>query len=162
MTFENFCREIESEVRNKLSLNMMVDCISSSDCIYIKLTLKDQIFNPFLICVRKSELKNLDDDAMIYFSYENFSKDHFDRLINYFVLLGSQLEKINSRILKINSDLENTLSKIEEQENIIKSLHYQVVPIRKDEIKGVKILAKYRTGIKSGGEFFDFIKNNNA
>lgn len=43
----------------------------------------------------------------------------------------------------------------------VKKLHDQVVPLRQEKIKGLKLTSKFAAGEASGGENFDLISNNN-
>jgi hypothetical protein len=44
----------------------------------------------------------------------------------------------------------------------IKSLHEKIVPLRSENVKGIKILSKYAAGQSSGGDFFDIIKSDKS
>jgi hypothetical protein len=42
----------------------------------------------------------------------------------------------------------------------IKKLHEQIVPMRSEDIKGLKVLSKFAAGESAGGEFFDIIRGD--
>lgn len=54
----------------------------------------------------------------------------------------------------LNKMIEFSLTELQR----VKRLHEQVVPMKNDNFKGVKILSKFAAGEGSGGEFFDIVK----
>lgn len=90
-----------------------------------------------------SELSALEGKVLVdYELLKNPSKNTEETL-----LLAAMSKELNALIEKSLNELQR-----------VKKLHEQIVPLREESIKGIKLLSKYGAGESSGGDFFDVIK----
>lgn len=115
---------------------------------------------------------DLDIKRIIYiFDYSQFKSDELERLekcslsrylfwidvnqpLSLYRKQFNNIEFTNRNEIDLSTVAANSL----EQLHKIKQIHASVVPVRKEEIKGIKFVSKYMAGDGNGGEFFDFIK----
>lgn len=62
------------------------------------------------------------------------------------------------KLLEVGDNLNKMIEFSQSELQRVKRLHEQVVPMKNDNFKGVKILSKFAAGEGSGGEFFDIVK----
>ncbi|MCB9061961.1 MAG: hypothetical protein H6622_10600 [Halobacteriovoraceae bacterium] len=113
-----------------------------------------------------------DKDSKEISSYGNLNEGSVD-IIDISTnddLLGMDLKKTLKRFFQTNEKIvdENMVQQVEEltqysvgQLERIKRIHEAVVPLRSEELKGLKLYSKYAAGVKSGGEFYDILKTEN-
>ncbi len=99
-----------------------------------------------------------------YFELENASLADLSALkgnvlVDYGLLKNANAGQEEALLLaamskELNSLIEKTLGELQR----VKKLHEQIVPLREESIKGLKLLSKYGAGESSGGDFFDVIK----
>lgn len=80
-------------------------------------------------------------------------------LVDYGLLKNAQAAGEEALLLaamskELNSLIEKSLNELHR----VKKLHEQIVPLREESIKGLKLISKYGAGESSGGDFFDVIK----
>jgi hypothetical protein len=79
----------------------------------------------------------------------------FNILLRRITGVGKQdLAEISENLTEV---VEYTLSELQR----VKTIHERLVPVRADDLKGLKISSKFAAGESSGGEFYDIIKNEN-
>lgn len=64
------------------------------------------------------------------------------------------------KLLEVGNNLNNMIEFSLSELQRVKKLHEQVVPMKNDNFKGVKILSKFAAGEGAGGEFFDIVKGD--
>ncbi|MCK5073367.1 MAG: hypothetical protein KAQ98_08090 [Bacteriovoracaceae bacterium] len=103
-----------------------------------------------LLLSEKKILGLIDTSLDIEF-YAPFFRSQFE-----YIKSGNNIVELKRIGKNLNRLTCNTISELQR----IKNLHEQIVPVRSDNIKGVKLLSKYAAGEKPGGDFFDLIHGN--
>lgn len=66
------------------------------------------------------------------------------------------------RLAQLGEELGDLTEQMDKEISRVKKIHEKLIPVRNEELKGVKIFSKYAAGETSGGEFFDFYQDGNS
>lgn len=82
------------------------------------------------------------------------------RLNDVFLFLRRMdLKRAQSEIEKLNIDFTENLSKLREDLKLAERLQKDRLPVKFGPYKGIKIRSRYLAGVKSGGDYFDIVEN---
>ncbi len=66
------------------------------------------------------------------------------------------------RLAQMSEELGELTEQMDREITRVKKIHEKLIPVRNEELKGVKVFSKYAAGETTGGDFFDFYQDGNS
>lgn len=90
----------------------------------------------------------------------DYSTDFFCKQVDLSLKISALKNDLDG-ISRFGGELSHATTLALDQLQRVKKLHEQIVPIRKEELKGMRLYSKFAAGESSGGEFYDVAKGDN-